>query len=79
MNYTGHWCNMVKGQTGENTSAIYFLPKKSFWATDLKGVGDKIIGMRVGERGDYNKDFCTCCKILMCLVCFVASFKLSFV
>jgi len=23
--------------------------------------------------------FCTCCKILICLVCFVASFKLSFV
>jgi len=21
--------------------------------------------------------FCTCCKILICLVCFVASFKLS--
>jgi len=23
--------------------------------------------------------FCTCCKILICLMCFVASFKLSFV
>jgi len=23
--------------------------------------------------------FCTCCKTLTCLVCFVASFKLSFV
>jgi len=23
--------------------------------------------------------FCTCCEILICLVCFVASFKLSFV
>jgi len=23
--------------------------------------------------------FCTCCKILICLVCFVASFNLSFV
>ena len=23
--------------------------------------------------------FCTCCKILICLVCLVASFKLSFV
>jgi len=23
--------------------------------------------------------FCTCCKILICLVCFVASFKLTFV
>jgi len=27
--------------------------------------------------GDFT--FCTCCKILICLVCFVASFKLSFV
>ena len=30
-----------------------------------------------GERAWKPITFCTCCKILICLVCFVASFKLS--
>jgi len=44
-------------------------------------------GESVGKKTNYNKlytalsclgvfTFCTCCKILICLVCFVASFKL---
>jgi hypothetical protein len=57
MSNTGHWRNLGKGQAGENNPAIYFLPKNSPFGYWFEGGQIKIIGMRVGERDDYIKDW----------------------
>jgi len=57
---------------------------------DVKNWGESVSELMTVKKNNYKKlytvlsclgvfTFCTCCKILICLVCFVASFKLSFV
>jgi len=54
----------------------------------VKDWGESVSELMIEKKNNYNKlytvlsylgvfTFCTCCKILICLVCFVASFKLS--
>jgi len=57
---------------------------------EVKDWGESVSELVIVKKNNYNKlytvlsglgvfTFCTCCKILICLVCIVASFKLSFV
>jgi len=56
----------------------------------VKDWGESVSELMIAKKNNYKKlytvlcclgvfTFCACCKILICLVCFVASFKLSFV
>jgi len=45
-------------------------------APDIKRVGTSLVWVFFSCLGVFN--FCTCYKILICIMCIVASFKLSF-
>jgi len=56
----------------------------------VKDWGESVSELMIVKKKNYKKlytavsclgvfTFCTCCKILICLVCFDANFKLSFV
>jgi len=77
-------------QAGEEKVFMEKIYRSSKW-WELKDWGESVSElMIVKKKHNYKKlytvlyclgicTFCTCCKILICLVCFVASFKLSFV
>jgi len=80
-------CSIGKGGNESIWSKVY---RSSKWR-EVNDWGESVSELMIlKKKNKYKKlytvlsclcvfTFCTCCKILICLVCFVTSFKLSFV
>ena len=75
----------AKGVRGERVFMEKVYRSSKWW--EVKGWGESVSELVIGKKNNNKKlytvlscwgvfTFCTCCKILICLVCIVASFKL---
>jgi len=79
-------CSIGNGEGGGRVFMKKVYRSSKWW--EVKDWGESVSELMIGKITNHNKlytvlswlgvfTFCACCKILICIVCIVASFKLS--